>query len=206
MTGSIKLNFINNSNDTNNSEIVIFQKNAVADFEDVAVAWKVIKNCGKGWSHPFEFSTTLQLSASDAFGNYSPRQEVQSDQRFQVAPTETGAEVRNLGQSSNKGKIVVENALLQGPIHANFYRSGKLLAKATLPPRWTSLFEFKPTIWIGAVSQIEEGQLLDAAVRDKIKKEISLSGVKSADIVMTGGGPGPNATPFEFTLQNVVMM
>ncbi|MGK4568066.1 hypothetical protein [Flavobacterium sp. 3HN19-14] len=41
----IKLNFINNSNDANNSQIVIFQKNYAEDNLN-PVAWKVIRECG----------------------------------------------------------------------------------------------------------------------------------------------------------------
>ena len=37
-----------------------------------------------------------------------------------------------------------------------------------------------------------------------VNSEIGLLGVQSADIVMTGGGVGPNATPFKFSLENVV--
>ena len=44
-----------------------------------------------------------------------------------------------------------------------------------------------------------------SAVVSNINTEISLLGIASADIVMTGGGPGANSTPFAFSLQNVVM-
>jgi hypothetical protein len=39
----------------------------------------------------------------------------------------------------------------------------------------------------------------------QINTEISLLGISSADIVMTGGGPGSSSTPFTFSLQNVQM-
>src|SRR5258708_23979581 len=38
----VQLNFVNQSNDANNSQIVIFQKNVASDFEEQAVAWRVI--------------------------------------------------------------------------------------------------------------------------------------------------------------------
>ena len=38
----IQLNFINNSNDANNSQVVIFQKNVATDFDELAVAWQVV--------------------------------------------------------------------------------------------------------------------------------------------------------------------
>jgi hypothetical protein len=49
-----------------------------------------------------------------------------------------------------------------------------------------------------------QGQVMNSATVSQISTELSLLGVRSADIVMTGGGPGPNATPFQFTLSNVV--
>jgi hypothetical protein len=67
------------------------------------------------------------------------------------------------------------------------------------------VFEFKPTIWIGVASQIVQGQVMDSAIISNINTEISLLGIASADIVMTGGGPGANSTPFAFNLENIVM-
>ena len=48
MPSTIQLNLINNSNDTNNSQIVIFQKNVATSFNEIAVAWQVIQDCGQG--------------------------------------------------------------------------------------------------------------------------------------------------------------
>jgi hypothetical protein len=56
----IHLNFINDSNDMNNSEIVVFQKNAATDFDELAVAWLVIKYCGQGDNHPFVYPPASQ--------------------------------------------------------------------------------------------------------------------------------------------------
>jgi hypothetical protein len=38
-----------------------------------------------------------------------------------------------------------------------------------------------------------------------VKTELSLLGLASADIVMSGGGGDATSTPFRFSLQNVVM-
>jgi len=45
---------------------------------------------------------------------------------------------------------------------------------------------------------------MNSAVVSSINTELSLIGIASADIVMTGGGAGPAATPFEFAFENVV--
>ncbi len=67
-----KLNFINRSKDENNSQVVIFQKDVAPDSEGIVVAWKVIKNCGPGESHPFVFPWSLGVAAMDRSENHTP--------------------------------------------------------------------------------------------------------------------------------------
>lgn len=64
----IKLNFINRSGDENNSSVVIFQQNVAESFKEIAIAWKVIENCGRLDNHPLNF----KVSASDSHGNSTP--------------------------------------------------------------------------------------------------------------------------------------
>jgi hypothetical protein len=199
----IKLNFINNSNDTNNSEIVIFQKNE--DFTDSpSVAWKIIKNCGRGDNHPFTFPLGVTVSASDSYGNYSPQLPATGGQVFQIVLTRSGDRLEMTSITTKPGEIDILNALALGAIRANIYRNGLLLAtKMGVLPLQKAVFAFQPTLWIGAVSQIQQGQIMNFAIESQINTQISLIGIESADIVMTGGGPGSGSTAFNFTLQNV---
>jgi hypothetical protein len=77
----IQLNFVNQSADSNNSQIVIFQKNVAAGYGELAVAWKVIQFCGFGDNHPFVYPMTMEVSASDSYGNYTPRLNAQPTTR-----------------------------------------------------------------------------------------------------------------------------
>jgi hypothetical protein len=200
----IKLNFVNNSNDTNNSEILIFQKNEAASFEEIAVAWKVIQNCGRGWSHPFVFATETYVAASDSWGNMSPLQPAANGQSFSVVQDPSGDVLKLTGNAEAPNQIDVINGLPSAAISANIYRSGRLLAAKTgMAPGQKAVFSFQPIIWIGAVVQVEEGDVISSAIMCQINTQISLTGVKSADIVMTGGGPGKESTVFVFSLENV---
>jgi len=87
---AINLNFINQSNDLNNSEIVIFQKNVATDFDELAVAWKVIQYCGQGDNHPFTFPMSMYVGASDSYGNYTPQMKAQNGELFKMALTASG--------------------------------------------------------------------------------------------------------------------
>jgi len=197
---SIKLNFINESKDQNNSRILIFQKNVSTDLNQFVVAWKVISNCGTGWHHPFTFDEQLYLGASDAWGNQlvDPIAADNGD-LFHVYQTGSGSGIQFSSPSPSKQEIQLRN-------DAIVYRNGKIIGTKTgISPGQKAAFSFQPTIWIGVVSQIEidEGDIIDSAIITDINTSLNLKGIASADIVMTGGGVGPNAVPFAFTLQNV---
>ncbi len=65
----IKLNFINQSNDSGNSNVVVFQKNLAPGADAPPIAWLVIAHCGEGDRHPFDFPSTMGVNASDSYGN-----------------------------------------------------------------------------------------------------------------------------------------
>jgi hypothetical protein len=203
----IKLNFINRSNDVNNSEIVIFQKNVASGFEEPSVAWLVIRYCGHGDNHPFIFPFSMQVCANDSYGNFTPQLDAQSGQLFQMVLTPSGDQLLAAGSGSSSKEVQVLNALPKGAINACIFKAGKLLAvKNSIAPQQRAVFEFKPTIWIGVAShKIEQGQNMNSAIISDISTELNLPGMASADIVMTGGGTGPEAEPFTFALVNIVM-
>jgi hypothetical protein len=202
----IRLNFINQSNDANNSDVVIFQKNVATDFDGISIAWQVIRNCGQGYNHPFVFPVAMSVGIGDSWGNYSPQQAAQNGQLFAATLGASGTQFALAGEATSRTEVQLLNALPRGSINANVYKAGKLFAqKTSVAPQQKAVFSFTPTIWIGVVSEIEEGQVMNSAIISSINTEISLLGLVSADIVMTGGGPGPSSTPFQFNLENVVM-
>ena len=206
MTNVIKLNFIDRSNDPNNSDIVFFQKNVSTDFDSLHVAWKVIKNCGQGCNHPFVYPMDMEVSASDSWGNYTPRLNAYNGQLFHVSENASGNELTYKGPGTSTKEVQVQNDLVRGAISACIYKDNRLLAiKTAIAPAQKAVFQFKPTLFVGVASQIVEGEVMDSAIISAVNTELSLLGVGSADIVLTGGGPGAEATSFEFKLENVVM-
>ncbi|HYS65151.1 MAG TPA: hypothetical protein VEN30_15280 [Paraburkholderia sp.] len=202
----IKLNFINLSNDVNNSQVVIFQKNVSTDFDELAIAWKVISNCGRGDNHPFVFPMQTSLTAGDADGNYMPQKPAQNGQMFSVTRAASGNVLGLAGASSSSREIQLRNDLRTGAITAGVFKDNRLLAHKTgIVPGQKAVFEFKPTLWIGTASQIEQGAVMNSAVISDINTELPLLGIARCDIVMTGGGGGTTAVPYQFRLANVVM-
>ena len=199
---NIKLTFVNESNDMNNSDVVIFQKNALADPDEDVVAWTVIKNCRRNCSHTFVYPMGFSIGASDFYGNVSNLQEGEFGQQWNIARSVSGDTVQ-LSQTpaSHVNQVELANHLPVGTVNAQIYKDGKLLlVKTGISPEQKAVFSYEPKIWIGVVSHVNEGQMLDTAIMKSITTEISLLGIRKAAIIMTGGGFGPNAAPFEFDL------
>lgn len=201
----IQLRFVNNSQSGVQNEIVLFQKNVATDMDEFAIAWKVIRYCGLDCYHPFVYSTDCSVAISDEYGNYSPRTPALDGQLYAVRPSPAGRQLVRVGPAPSPRDIQVANELQLGAVNVNLYRGKTLLAaKRNVPPQMKAVFQFTPTLWIGVASQVIEGQALNSAVISAVNTELSLLGVASADIIMTGGGGGASATPYEFTLANVV--
>ncbi|MEZ4686350.1 MAG: hypothetical protein R3B47_09865 [Bacteroidia bacterium] len=202
---SIKLNLINHSNLTGNESIVICQKNREAYLENNLVAWKVISNLGPGDFHPFDYEFGLSIAAADSWGNFTPQIMVEEGSCFEMVQSPSGYALQKKSEPAADPRAVeVINNLAMGSIAVNAYRGGKLLASfPVVDPLQKVFFEFQPTLFIGVASQIPEGDILNAALESMFDTSIALLGLSSADIVMTGGGAGPNAQPVVFSLQNV---
>jgi hypothetical protein len=202
----IKLNFINNSNDRNNSHVVIFGRNVATAFNEPPVAWQVIQRCGQGDNHPFVYPVTMTVSAGDSYGNFTPQLAAEFGQQFAMVRTPSGDQLVRIGDSSNPDEVEVLNSLETGSIDAYIHKGGKVFAaKTSIAPQQKAAFHFQPIITIGAVPEIEEGATMSAAVGASTNTEFSLLGIASADIVMTGGGTGTDAKPLEFNIENVVV-
>lgn len=207
---NIHLQFINRSNDCGNSEVVLFQRNVIPDFDELAIAWKVIRFCGRDCIHPFVYSTVIEIALGDEHGNYSPRATAQDGERFVVGVHPTGrarlaADPAPAGGADNSADIQVVNRMPRGAVNVNAFNAGKLIAaKWAVAPAQKAVFRFTPVLWIGAASQVQEGRALSSAVLSSENTMLALSGIAAADIVMTGGGSGADAQPFGFALENVV--
>lgn len=204
----IKLTFINESNDSNNSDVVFFQKNEAPNFEDIAIAWKVIKRCATGWKHKFVYPYMAQVSASDAWGNEIIEPLVSNlGESYQVIHGTSGDELvfcPSKSRATPGSEIQIHNELEQGAISAQILKDNRLLAQKTgVSPGQKAAFQFSPTLWVGVVSELEEGDTISSAIVSSITTKLALKGVVSAEIVMTGGGTGTKATPFRFSLRNV---
>lgn len=198
----IEITFINNSDDMNNSEIVIFQKNVATNFEETAIAWKVIKNCGRNWSHKFKYPMNFDVAAADSYGNVSDQKLAVNGQKWDVVRSSSGDILQlDTESGSSQTEVEVKNCLPTSSIDAQIYKDGNLLAAKTgISPGEKAVFEFEPYIYVGVNAQVNQSEIINSSILSDINQKFSLLGLTSANLIMTGGGIGPNATPFKFDL------
>jgi len=199
---NIKLNFINLTDDFKGN-IVVFQKNVASDYNNVPIAWKVIENCEPYSNHPFIFPSGMTVSTSDDYGNYTPKLSATSGELFEMRLMSSGDRLILAGPATSPKEVQVVNCLPRGSINVNIYKdSGLLSNKVSIVPQQKAVFQFKPTIWIGATEQkIVQGTGINASILSQLNTELSLLGLESADIVMTGS----KKTGYLFEYQNVVL-
>ncbi len=201
----VKLRLIDNSQDSNNSDIVIFQKNYAASFDNLAVAWKVVKNLGKGNSHPFTYHAETTVSAGDSYGNYTYQMPASSGDLFHMIKDHTGDVLKYSGESDSSKDIQLANDLKSGAISANIFKDGRKLAtKTMIAPGQKAVFQLKPVLFFSVASQVVEGESINSGIISKVSTEISLMGISSADVIVTGGGAGRESDSFKFHLDNIV--
>jgi hypothetical protein len=202
--GAVRLNLVNESNDANNAQIVVAQQNQAEGFSgSLTVAWKVVSNLGEGDNQPFTFPEALEVSVSDAYGNATPKLQASPGDAFVARTTPSGIQLTRTG-SSGSGPITVTNSLEAGTIDVDVYRADQLLGTRTaVTLEQSAEFEFDDTLIIGVVSQVEQGEVMNSAIVQQLSGELDLSGITSADIVLTGGGPGKDSTAFTFELEDV---
>ena len=201
----IKLNLINHSNDVANSQVLIFQKNESTNFGELAIAWKVVTNCGVGCNHPFVFPLQFEVCSSDSDGNYTGKMLATNGNKFAVEMGKSGHILRLTSDpTASQFEVELKNNLRQGSVAAKVFKDGKLLAQHPMvSPCQKAVFQFLPKIFIALVSDVQQGEEINTAVLSDINTEFDLLGISSADIIMSGGGGGPLARQFSFELDNV---
>lgn len=200
----IALTVINESDCGHDIELAVFQKNAAKDADEMLVAWKVIQGLGRGERHPFEFHAGTAIAVGDPWGNYSPQFPVSDGVVYGMSYTPSGHKLSGEGPGASPHEILCRNDHPAETVSVGLYRSGRLLMQRRgVAPGATASFAVEPTLFMTVCSGREVGELLPSHVFSPDAFAISLLGLRSANIVVSGAGVGPHAMPFIFQLTEV---
>lgn len=205
VTNDIKIRFINESNNCQPTDVLFFQKAVTVDFKEIALAWNVVKNCPSGGYNDFVYPVATTINTVDPNGNHTAQIPAIFGNRYELSYDPCGGNQLSLESTVDDSDISVMNALDMGAITVNLYKNGlKLASKQSVIPGDSADFLLHPKLYVGAASSIEQGAELSDAVLKSSNTYFDLTGVKSIEIVMIGGGEQQFATPRRFISRNVV--
>lgn len=200
----IQLKLVNRSDDASGTDVVIFQKNLADPVDAPAVAWIVVSDFAPGQTYAFTYPTAVTLAALDSRGEAIPAVPAEPGQLFAVHDSPDGDVLHCTDTAADDQAIELRNGLAQAATDALVYRDSKVVAmNRMIPPGQRARFQFEPIVWIGIARMVQMGRILDDLIMNNIDTQLSLLGIKSADIIMSGGGGSP-AAPYRFEFDNVV--
>lgn len=205
VTETIQLNLINKSSSEDVPSVVIFQRNVVVNTDEPPIAWRVISNIGSGNNHPFDLSQTMQVSARIESGNVCVPKTAEPGQVWELIEGPSGIVLILKPDSDGATDMIkIENNLPAGTAELQAYRDNLLLATAFgVAPTQTAHFLFGPDIFVTTMVEITQGAAITVKLRPQDLTEFCLTGISSADIIMTDGPSGAGAPVFNFHLENV---
>ena len=177
--------------------------NAAIDILDLSRPWQIIRNLGQGSKRTIEFSDTQMVEVVDPDGNILPPLAAKRGEKFHITMGPSGTKLSVLGPASSPEEIEVLNGLASGSITVRILKDGHIAAeKTSVEPDQKAVFELLPRIFVDLRSEYDGGSM----VSNNHLEEFNLLGIRSADVVMSGGGSGETAVAFRFSIENTVMV
>lgn len=195
-----KLTFKNLTHSNRPADIVIFQKNNIESSN--IFAWHVIHNCRFLYTKYIDFSKNIDLIIRNSYGNYREISNVGKG-LFYTFSIENG--ILERGDSTSMETIEVHNMQNEGTITAFICRNKKVIyAKNEICPDEIVSFSVNEEIYVGRTEVIKQGQILSKKWLDRFTTKLCLNDIKSADLVLRGGGFGLKAKKYYFSLENIL--
>lgn len=192
MSNIVRIKYLNKSMNRDMPKIFLFLKNEIPTFDALreGIAWKVIKNVGRGSSCQVNFPILTEVAASWNDHTCQTRMlPFNIGYRYLVLEDETGI---SLNADVNAGYThsidVVNNVHVENGVSVDLYKDGQLMiTKKTVAHGQKATFVLHPKIYWGLASEIEEGGQIESAVLNSDNFfEQNLEGVSEVTVALYG--------------------
>jgi hypothetical protein len=192
--------FVNQCLSRSAPSVIVWQDLRASEDTFFNFSWKLITGCGYGRRHPFPFPD-LEVSFEDVFGNHTPRQSACSGDSFSFSQRQV--QKLSVSELIAAGRIDFRNGS-DSRCRATLWRGQSRIGYTRfLDPGEVSSCFAHARIRIGAIPEAQENTCLSKGVMERCATELSLQGIRSASLVMMGGGWGAKATAFSFHLLDI---
>ncbi|MFS0519402.1 hypothetical protein ACEYW6_32555 [Nostoc sp. UIC 10607] len=203
MSTNVDITFVNQSNDEDDSSVLVFMKPTESNFAAQSTAWQVIKNIGYNCWHKFTYTLDTSVVALWDNGNSGTFPiPTTNGKNYALKQSKGGFTLEEAGNGNapNEFDVINKIATAHG-ISVVAYKDGNpILTKNTVAKGEKAEFVFHPKLYFGLNSEYEVGDTVSSAVMSEDFKEISLEGLKSITVAMTGNP----ANGYNFTVTDQV--
>ncbi|WP_068475044.1 hypothetical protein [Saccharicrinis aurantiacus] len=188
----VKITYVNNSLNEDRPSIFVFTQNELPSFDAIrdGVAWKVIKNIGRGSRSTFLFpSKTSILATWEAGANETNQLTCEIGKRYTVKKNATGILLMEDGNAiSPKDIELMNNIQVKKGISAQLLKGGNVIVKKNIVAyEQKASFQLAPKIYWGIASEIKVSQSISSAVLDSVQFfEQDLANVSAATVSLNG--------------------
>jgi len=125
----------------------------------------------------------------DSVGNYTEPVQALEGKILEIKPGTLGPQLELLDKVTyNPSEFGILNSLRDGSYHVHCFRNGRLLStREYLYPGEKALFRFSDTITISVIPNAKDREEIDTSLIEEAEVQFDLTGIGSADIIMTGG-------------------
>lgn len=192
MPNDIQITYINNSLNKDLPKIFLFAQNELPTFNALydGVAWKVIKDIGRGSMCTFNYPSKTDIYATWSHGeNQTNELNCQVGIRYTVMKNATGIVLRENGKAIHPTDIELTNEInTPNGISAILSKSNsKIVSKDIVAYRQKATFRLFPKLYWGIASEINQSDSLFSAVLDSDQFfEQNLENVSSVTVSLNG--------------------
>lgn len=191
MNGDTIITYINQSENPDQPSIYIFSENHAPSLDIFTdkVAWRVLKDIGKGSSSEFVYPVETTVRAVWDKINRTNQLVAQPGKRYSVIRDNTGIVLVDDGKAADPETYEVQNSVeVEGGIDAQLCKDGlPYISEHNVAFNQKAVFLIKPIIYWGVASEILEAQMVSSAVIPaEPLMEMDLEGVTSAVVTLTG--------------------
>lgn len=192
LTQGTKICYINKSANKDLPQVFVFAQNGTSNFSSIeeGVAWKVIKNIGRGSRSTFYYSDQYSVQASwDNDANTTVQISANTGERYHIIKDTTGIVLKPDGSAADANTIEVVNEVeVPNGVKAQYCKNGNvILEKSQVGYGQSAIFTPSNKIYFGLASEITEGSSLQSAViNNRNFFELDLTGVSYVMISLNG--------------------
>jgi hypothetical protein len=180
------LRFINNTGNNDPKRIIVAAKSVGTD-SDADLFWRDLV-LQAGQTFVVNFNRALYMTASQGEEVF-PMIRVTPGRKYHIS----GGELADNGAASGGSAVDFQNDTGSGVL-VTLYKDARVFAEITVSSSSTYSFQYQSRLWMGAFDGLEDE--LDFS---DINTEMSLLGIKSADVSITG-----SSEPYSLSLTNIV--